>query len=47
MNALEVQMVVPRHVLTLLEAMSAPANLAIVLQGTDMAVLISTSVLKI
>ena len=47
MNVREAQMVVPRHVLTLLEAMSAPANPAIVLQGTDMAVLILMSVLKI
>ena len=47
MNAVEVQTVVPTHVPTLLEAMSAPANLAIVLQGTDMAVLILMSVLKI
>ena len=40
-------MVVPKYAPTLLEAMSAPANLAIVLQGTDMAVLMSMSVLKI
>ena len=47
MNALEARTVVPRHAPTLLEAMSAPANLAIVLQGTDMAVLMSMSVLKV
>lgn len=40
-------MVVPRYAPILLEATSAPANLAIVLQGTDMAVLISMSVLKV
>ena len=47
MNAWKVQTVVPRHAPTLLEAMSAPAYLAIVLQGTNMAVLILMSVLKI
>ena len=47
MNVLEMQTIVPRHVPTLLEVMSAPANLAIILQGIDMAVLISMNALKI